>query len=206
MNSTLCVVVLAGGQGSRFREIAGADQDKLLAPCLGLDGVIRPVLEQVLFNLQAATDKTPVDNILLLTRPDRHEVIELGRRYGCEIELLDSEGMGDSIAAAISAQPEHRGWVVVLGDMPFVLPQTLSQMIASVDEGTISVPVHGTTFGHPVAFGRRFGMSLMALEGERGARRLFQAGVVREISVDDSGVLWDVDVPEALIFKPQVEQ
>ncbi|WP_297831927.1 nucleotidyltransferase family protein [Pseudomonas sp.] len=202
MSTTVCAVILAAGQGRRYREIAGADQDKLLAPCLGCDGVLRPVLEQVLVNLQAATDKAPVDNIVLLTRPDRFEVIALGRRYGCEIELLDSEGMGDSIAAAVSAQPDHRGWLVVLGDMPFILPETLARMIESLDDAMISVPVSGTVFGHPVAFGRRFGFALMALSGERGAKRLFQPGLVREIKVDDPGVLWDVDTPAALVFKP----
>ena len=38
---TVTAIVLAAGQGSRFRAEAGADQDKLLAPCLGLDGVTR---------------------------------------------------------------------------------------------------------------------------------------------------------------------
>ncbi|WP_299829175.1 nucleotidyltransferase family protein [Pseudomonas sp.] len=202
MTSTVCVVVLAAGQGSRFREIAGADQDKLLAPCRGHDGVMRPVLEQVLVNLQAATDTVVVDNIVLLTRPDRHEVIALGRRYGCEIELLDSQGLGDSIAAAVSAQPDHRGWLVILGDMPFIRPETLTLMIESLTDAMISVPVKGAEFGHPVAFGRRFGLALMALSGERGAKRLFQPGMVREISVNDPGVLWDVDTPAALVFNP----
>lgn len=38
-------IVLAAGQGSRFRAAAGADQDKLLAQCVGRDGVMRPVFE-----------------------------------------------------------------------------------------------------------------------------------------------------------------
>ena len=37
-------IILAAGQGSRFRQVAGADQDKLLALCKGRDGVVRPVL------------------------------------------------------------------------------------------------------------------------------------------------------------------
>lgn len=193
-------MVLAAGQGSRYRAIAGADKDKLLAPCLGHDGVVRPVLEQVLINLQLAMGAD--DKRVLLTRPDRLEVIELGRRYGCEIELLDSPGMGESIAAAVSAWPDHRGWLVVLGDMPFILPETLTRLIDSVEDGMISVPVNDNAFGHPVAFGKRFCMALMALSGERGAKCLFQAGLMREIAVDDPGVLWDVDTPPALAFNP----
>ena len=44
---TVTAIVLAAGQGSRFRAEAGADQDKLLADCVGLDGVTRPVIELV---------------------------------------------------------------------------------------------------------------------------------------------------------------
>lgn len=197
MSTTLCAIVLAAGQGSRYRAVAGADQDKLLAPCLGRDGVVRPVLEQVLFNLQGI-----VDQIVLLTRPERLEAIELGQRYGCQVEILASAGMGNSIAAAVAAQPDHRGWLIVLADMPFILPDTLRQLVESLDDEGISVPVSGGEFGHPVAFGRRFCLPLMALSGDRGARRLFQTGVVREVPVEDPGVLWDIDTPEGLVFRP----
>ena len=202
MSTTLCAVVLAAGQGSRYRAVAGANQDKLLAPCVGRDGVVRPVLEQVLLSLQAAVDKGVVDNCVLLTRPERLEVIELGLRYGCQVELLASGGMGDSIAAAVAAQPDHRGWLVVLGDMPFILPDTLIRVMGSLEDGSISVPVSAGEYGHPVAFGRQFCLPLMALAGERGAKRLFQPGRVREVPVDDPGVLWDVDTPASLVFTP----
>jgi molybdenum cofactor cytidylyltransferase len=109
--------------------------------------------------------------------------------------------MGNSIAAAVAAQPDHRGWLIVLGDMPFILPDTLRQLVKSLDDEGISVPMSGGEFGHPVAFGRRYCLPLMALSGDRGARRLFQPGVVREVPVEDPGVLWDIDTPEALVFK-----
>jgi molybdenum cofactor cytidylyltransferase len=196
LSTTVCAIVLAAGQGSRYRAIAGADQDKLLALCAGRDGTPRPVLEQVLLNLQGA-----VDHIVLLTRPERLEAIELGQRYGCQVEILASAGMGNSIAAAVAAQPEHRGWLIVLGDMPFILPDTLHRLVESLDDESISVPTSDGEFGHPVVFGRRFCLPLMALSGDRGARRLFQPGLVREVPVEDPGVLWDIDTPEALVFR-----
>ncbi|WP_397452023.1 NTP transferase domain-containing protein [Pseudomonas sp. NA-150] len=197
MSASLCAIVLAAGQGSRYREVAGADQDKLLAPCVGRDGVVRPVLEQVLLNVANI-----VDQVVLLARPECHAVIELGQRYACRVELLESAGMGDSIAAAVTAEPDHRGWLVVLGDMPFILPETLSFLVESLDDDHICVPVYNGALGHPVAFGRRFCLPLMALSGDRGAKRLFQPELVRQIEVNDPGVLWDVDVPEALLFNP----
>ncbi|MFJ3484350.1 NTP transferase domain-containing protein [Pseudomonas sp. NPDC090202] len=197
MRETLCAIVLAAGLGSRYRQMAGAHRNKLLAQCTGRDGVERCVLEHVLVNVGAVADK-----IVLLTRPHYSSVVELGLRHGCEIVVLDSSGMGDSIAAAVAAQPDHRGWLIVLGDMPFIHPDTLKRVADSLRDDGISVPVHGGQYGHPVAFGRQFGPALTTLAGEKGARRLFQGADVQEIGVDDPGVLWDVDVPAALVFKP----
>lgn len=195
MNIT--AIVLAAGQGSRFRAEAGADQDKLLAACVGRDGVTRPVIEQVLMNLPARVVRRWV-----VTSPDRLDVIRLAQAYGCKVLLLRSAGMGDSIAAAVSASASANGWLVVLGDMPFIQSSSIEQVIDGLEEGGISVPVHDGQYGHPVAFDQACGSGLMALTGDRGAKPLFAQAVVREVSVDDPGVLWDVDLPHALNFTP----
>lgn len=195
MNIT--AIVLAAGKGSRFRAEAGADQDKLLADCVGLDGVTRPVIEQVLRNLPGSVVRR-----CLVTSPERSDVIRLARVYNCEVLLLDSAGMGDSIGAAVAASGPSDGWLVVLGDMPFVQPSSIEQVIEGVEKGVIRVPVQGGQYGHPVAFGREFGPRLMALSGDRGGRSLFTQASISEVVVEDPGVLWDVDVPRSLNFKP----
>lgn len=188
-------IVLAAGQGSRFRAEAGADQDKLLAPCTGLDGVTRSVIEQVLVNLPGRVVKR-----WLVTSPDRLDVIRLAAAYGCEVLLLQSAGMGDSIAAAVSASGAADGWLVVLGDMPFIQPSTIERVIDALEEGDISVPVQQGQYAHPVAFSRELGPELMALTGDRGARPLFARAALKRVPVDDPGALWDVDVPQSLRF------
>lgn len=195
MNVT--AIVLAAGQGSRFRAEAGADQDKLLAECIGLDGVARPVIEQVLRHLPAGVTRR-----WLVTSPERTTVIRLAREYGCEVLLLHSAGMGDSIAAAVGATGPTDGWLVVLGDMPFVQATSIERVIGGLQEEGISVPVYGGQYGHPVGFGRALGAGLLALSGDRGARSLFVGAPVSVVQVDDPGVLWDVDLPHSLSFKP----
>jgi molybdenum cofactor cytidylyltransferase len=197
MNESIGVIVLAAGQGSRFRQVAGADKDKLLADCTGRDGAVRSVIEQVLMSLPVSLVKR-----VLVTTEDRPQVIRMAQAYGCEIVLIDSTGMGDSIAASVAACPQCSGWLIVLGDMPFILPSTVESVLAGVADDAISVPVLGGEFGHPVGFGRSFGSGLMGLSGDRGAKPLFAQGRVVEVAVDDPGVLWDVDVPESLTFKP----
>jgi len=188
-------IVLAAGQGSRFRAEAGADQDKLLAACVGLDGVSRPVIEQALRNLPER-----VVTRWLVTSPERGEVIRLAEAYGCQVVLLDSSGMGDSIAAAVKASGAADGWLVVLGDMPFIQSSSIERVIDALEEGAISVPVQAGEYGHPVAFDRAFGPGLLALVGDRGARSLFADAALREVPVLDPGVLWDVDTPRLLSF------
>jgi molybdenum cofactor cytidylyltransferase len=192
---SITAIVLAAGQGSRFRAEAGADQDKLLADCVGLDGVVRPVIEQVLKNLPSV-----VADRWVVTSADRPEVIRLAEIYGCKVLLLRSAGMGDSIAAAVAASASANGWLVVLGDMPFIQSSSIERVIAGLEEGGISVPVQDGQYGHPVAFGRAFGPGLMALTGDRGAKPLFAQAAVREVAVDDPGVSWDVDVPALLHY------
>ncbi|WLH67295.1 nucleotidyltransferase family protein [Pseudomonas sp. FP2309] len=191
---TLAAIVLAAGQGSRFRAEAGKDQDKLLAPCVGRDGVTRPVIEQVLVSLPPSVVERWV-----VTSPERKEVIRFAEAYGCQVLLLESAGMGDSIAAGVAASATAHGWLVVLGDMPFIQSSTIERVIDAL-EG-INVPLHAGRYGHPVAFAHAFGPALMALTGDRGAKPLFTQAAVKEVPVDDPGVLWDVDVPALLHYR-----
>jgi molybdenum cofactor cytidylyltransferase len=194
---TVTALVLAAGQGRRFRAEAGDAQDKLLAACMGLDGVMRPVIEQVLLNLPASIVRRWV-----VTSPGRDEVVRLARAYGCEVLLLESAGMGDSLAAAVAASGSADGWLVVLGDMPFIQPASIERVVEGLEVDGIRVPVQSGRYGHPVAFGAAFGPQLMALSGDRGGRALFVSASVQEVLVDDPGVLWDVDLPQLLSFTP----
>ncbi|MBV4550920.1 nucleotidyltransferase family protein [Pseudomonas sp. SWRI102] len=196
MTGSIGVIILAAGSGRRFREVVGADKDKLLADCTGRDGAVRSVIEHVLVNLPSSLEKR-----VLVTRNDRPQAIRMAQAYGCDYVELDSPGLGDSIAAGVQACPDLDGWLVVLGDMPFILPSSFERVVAGMREEGISVPVLAGEYGHPVGFGRALGPQLMALTGDRGAKVLFAGAHVVQVPVDDAGVTWDVDVPEALVFR-----
>jgi molybdenum cofactor cytidylyltransferase len=195
MSEPIGVIVLAAGQGCRFRQEAGAEKDKLVADCTGREGAVHSMIEQVLVNLPGSLEKR-----VLVTTDDRPQVSRMAQAYGCEIVLIESTGMGDSIAAGVAACPQLSGWLIVLGDMPFILPSSIERVVAGIADDAVSVPVHQGEYGHPVGFGRSFGPALQALSGDRGAKALFAQARVVEVAVDDPGVLWDVDVPEKLVF------
>ncbi|MCG6575528.1 nucleotidyltransferase family protein [Pseudomonas sp. AF32] len=195
MADSIGVIIVAAGLGNRFRQVAGPDKDKLLADCAGRDGAVRSVIEHVLVNVPASLAKR-----VLVAREGRPQAIRMAQAYGCDIVELDSPGLGDSIAAGVQACPDQDGWLILLGDMPFILPSSMERVAAGIREEGICVPVLAGEYGHPVGFGRAFGPGLMALTGDRGAKTLFAGAQVVEVSVDDPGVTWDVDVPDALIF------
>lgn len=191
----LGAVLLAAGQGSRFQAAANSVDDKLLALCTGRDGVVRPVLEHVLRQLQ-----TVAESIVLVTRPAQTQVIELGRRYACHVLCIESAGMGDSLAAGIAHAQSADGWWVALGDMPFVLPSSLAAIGAECGTDKICAPSYLGRQGHPVLFGSEFKAELMKLNGPQGAKSLLRRSSVVSVAVDDPGVVWDVDEPSRLIF------
>lgn len=203
---------MAAGQGSRFRAQAGTD--KLLARYETGIGESTRVLQQTLRNLKAIGQRRVV-----VTRPDNGEVAALARREGFDVLAVQTLGMGETLAQAIAAEPNHRGWLIALGDMPFVQPETFRQIAEAVSEDVIAVPfcslknsvspassnspdgtlVVGTPVaGNPVAFGRRYFKALCALTGDRGGRGLFGQGELRWVECSDPGIYRDVDVPDDL--------
>ncbi|MGV6475730.1 nucleotidyltransferase family protein [Azotobacter vinelandii] len=196
MRGEVCAVLLAAGHGSRYREVAGEGQDKLLARCRGRDGSERAVLEHALLALRAKLER-----VLLVTRPGNAGAIDIGEAHGSEVLVLDSAGMGQSIAAAVARTADSAGWLIALGDMPFILPATVGRVLDALQEHPLVVPTWHGRYGHPVGFGRGHRPALMALDGDRGAKRLLREGRACELAVEDRGVLWDVDSPAALCFE-----
>ncbi|RRW42673.1 nucleotidyltransferase family protein [Pseudomonas luteola] len=207
MADSLCVIVMAAGLGSRFRAQAGTD--KLLARYETGVGESTCVLQQTLRNLKGIGQRRVV-----VTRPDNGEVAALARREGFDVLAVQTQGMGETLAQAIAAEPNHRGWLIALGDMPFVQPETFCQIAEAVSEDVIAVPFcslknsvsqassnspDGTLVaGNPVAFGRRYFKALCALTGDRGGRGLFGQGELRWVECSDPGIYRDVDVPDDL--------
>jgi molybdenum cofactor cytidylyltransferase len=106
--------------------------------------------------------------------------------------------MGDSIAAAVRATQDAPGWLVLPGDLPLVLPQTLLTVAQALRDESIVVPSYQGERGHPVAFGARFRPELLRLSGPQGAAAIVRANRPSTLELDDVGVVTDVDTAEAL--------
>lgn len=189
---TAAALVLAAGASRRM----GA-ANKLLA---AVDG--RPMVAAVAAMLQASR----ADSVTVVTGHQAAAVRRALAGFGCRLvhNGEHERGIGASISVGVAALAADRGVdavVVCLGDMPLVSAATVDGLIAVFEEArgaaAACVPVCRGRRGNPVLFGRRFFPQLIALSGDRGARFLLQkhAQWVREVAVDDAGVLVDADTP-----------
>ena len=121
---------------------------------------------------------------------------------GCEI--LESphtaRGLGASLAAGVAASADAEGWIVALGDMPFIRSSTIAAVRQRLAAGAlIAAPTLIATGqrGHPVGFSRALHTRLVEVDGDEGARSLIAAhgGDVVLIEVDDPGIVEDIDRP-----------
>jgi molybdenum cofactor cytidylyltransferase len=185
---TVVALVLAAGQGVRF----GADKRRA---CLA-DG--RSLLQHSVERAQAAFDEVRV----VLRGGERGE--DLGLPAGCRIVPSPEAvlGMGHSLAAGVASlgDSQAQAVAVLLGDMPWILPESYRCLIEATDSSAIVVPRYQGQHGHPVLFGRDYWPELARLAGDEGARSVLQRhrAQVVVIEVDDVGVLRDVDTPAAL--------
>lgn len=183
-------ILLAAGRGRRFDP--GGGRNKLLQRLPGGDPVVVASARRLL---------ACVSRVVAVVPPDDGGVREALLALGCEVTVCpDADtGMGASLAHAIRRSLPAEGWLVALGDMPFVAESTLAALRDAVQAGAgIAVPVHGERRGNPVAFGAVHLDALLTMHGDQGARRLLQAYPVQEVPVADPGILQDIDTPADL--------
>ena len=85
--------------------------------------------------------------------------------------------------------------MIFLADMPWIRTDTSQLLLKHFDGEKIIAPQIAGQRGHPVLFPRQMFAQLAQLRGDRGANALLQSshGLVREIPVEDQGVVLDVD-------------
>jgi molybdenum cofactor cytidylyltransferase len=186
-SSSATGILLAAGLGTRF-DPSGL-HNKLLAALPG--GT--PVVFQSARRLLAVASE-----VIAVVRPGAEKLAGVLNQAGCNVIFsIDAErGMGATLAAAVRATSEADGWLVALGDMPWIEHASYEAVARSLDGGaTLVAPGYRGKRGHPVGFGLTHGQTLAALDGDAGARGLFASHEPFIVEVDDPNVLRDIDLP-----------
>jgi molybdenum cofactor cytidylyltransferase len=112
-----------------------------------------------------------------------------------------ASGQASSLQAGLMALPATSSAVVVmLVDQPLVRAKLIDHLIARWQSGgaPLVVPCCAGRRGNPVLIGRELFEELRALQGDAGARVIFERHAARIAWVEaDEAVLLDADSPEA---------
>ncbi len=187
-------IVPAAGRSERFGE------PKAVAE---VDGV--PMLDRVVETLSAAG----VDEVVVVIGGEHEELIrnrvrELER---CRVVInpKPERGMFSSLQEGFNACDQARTYLVAVGDMPFVRPETVRAVVAAHGGHGIVTPRYKGKRGHPIAVDEGVREAILEAEPAPGftlhdvikrqqARR-------RDLEVDDPGVIRDVDTINDLGLK-----
>ena len=181
-------ILLAAGSGTRF------GGGKLLHPLA--DGT--PIGIASLRSLRAA-----LPEVLAVVRRSDDGLRMLLEAEGVSVLICSDAhlGMARSFVCGIDASRDADGWIIALGDMPFVLPRTIKSVAGhTAQTGRIAIPAYRGERGHPVGFGRRYLDELLKLQGDEGARSVIgrHPRDLEIVDCDDRGILRDIDTPADL--------
>ncbi len=178
-------VVLAAGVSSRMGRPKGA------VPFEG-----HPLLERVLDNLRSAGLRSVV-----VVLGHEAEQVRQAVRFQQEKVVVASDyrsGMSRSLATGLRVVGAGaRRVMVVLADQPFLRPSTYAELAqrASQGDGRIFIPTFHGIRGNPVLFDHSLADEATRIEGDVGCRAMFPNHLeeIREVPVDDPGILVDID-------------
>jgi molybdenum cofactor cytidylyltransferase len=177
--------LLAAGSATRF----------------GSDKLRHELPHGVSIAVQAARHlKLEIPRVIAVVRPGSDELSKALQGEGCEVVVCDNaaEGMGASLACAARVAGEVDGYLVALGDMPFVRRTTIAAVRDALAAGApLAAPYFRARRGHPVALSKAFYKELLSLRGDEGAKKLLAANesALVKIPVGDPGVIRDIDTP-----------
>ena len=190
MTAPATVIVLAAGSASRF---TGAGHK--LAQALDGSDDAGMVLSVTLRN--AIKSGMPV---LVVTTAELAPLVhqQVAARDVVILPPLRTRGMGDSIAAGVSARAAAAAWLLLPADMPRIRSSTLTAVAQALQTHAVAYAQYRGRRGHPVGFGAELFSELVALSGDEGARRLVARYPAQAVEVDDPGVLIDIDTVQDL--------
>jgi molybdenum cofactor cytidylyltransferase len=192
-------ILLAAGRGQRFDP--SGEKDKLLQ--------LRPDSGKPVLWHSGSTMSKMLPGTLAVIQGHQPKRVHCLFDAGCEV-LISPEaqhGMGSALAAAVKHSVEKKpgitGFIISLGDMPWVPVEAVARVHAellkvSTQELHAVAPCFEGKRGHPVGLTRAWASSLIALQGDVGAKHLLRNANMIAINWPSADVLQDVDVPEDL--------
>lgn len=186
--SGVAALVLAAGQSTRF---GGTKQLTSWGDTTLLGHVLRTV------------DDWPIDERWVVLGSDAEAILDVIDVGGWGVVINDDyrEGLASSLRVGLDAltlQTKVDAVFIVLGDQPAIPRHVIDGLLASHLEvrPLVSVPKYRYSWGNPVLVDRSLWPRLMSLEGDAGAKKLFQG------HPDWVNEVWFSDLPPRDVDSP----
>ncbi len=179
------ILLLAAGHGERY-QAAGGGGEKLMA--VQAQHANRPLFAVVLE--QAIASGLDVH---VVTRPGNDGVRALAGERGIALTVIESGGMGESIAAGVQATAHWCGWLIQPADMPQITAADYQMVARALQTHSQARPQWQGQPGHPVGFSERWRSALCQLHDDKGARTLLNHELI--LLPGHAGVIVDQDLP-----------
>jgi len=188
MKQNFAALIVAAGYSSRMERF------KPLLP-LGKHTVI----EQTIATFTAAG----IENIIVVVGHNAKALHPILEKAPVTIVMNDKfdEGMFTSIKKGVMALPQSvEGFFMMPADMPFVMPDTIKQLMTTYSEQPSDVlyPTFNHKRGHPPLIARTVFKNIIDSDGEGGLKRLLNQPEIHanHLEVADEGILLDLDTYE----------
>jgi molybdenum cofactor cytidylyltransferase len=192
MTTQSVVVVIVAGIGTRFRE-AGRQLGEVAPDAMAPAGLLEATLQQV---RSSGLPFIVITTASLAPEARRHAapsdvvVLDPGARRAGEEDMdervLESRlGIGQAIAAGVSARSNAGGWLMFPGDLSNIRPDTLHRVAQALRESPVTFARYRGQPGHPVAFAAELYSELIRLHTNDTARRLLGRYPALGVDVDD---------------------
>jgi molybdenum cofactor cytidylyltransferase len=186
----ISAVILASGKSKRM------GTTKQLLPYAGV-----PLLEYVIRKLLPFS----FSRIHTIVGHQYEEVIERihidDPRFHWQINQEFNDGQSRALKCAAAAVQDCDGMMVFLADQPLIQGQTIQlvlnkalEQLSSPSNGIVVQPSYLGKSGHPVFFSNHLYSAFDHLSGDEGGKRVITHAECHDIiSVEDTGILFDVD-------------
>ncbi|MGY8787071.1 MAG: nucleotidyltransferase family protein [Fidelibacterota bacterium] len=181
-------LILAAGESSRM-----GHKNKLMMRFLG-----KPMLIHVVDAAQSSN----LSHVGVVVGQQSENIKKLISNQ--DVQYIENEqwktGIASSIVAGIGQMHQVDGYLILLGDMPFISSELIHLIIDHGSSENIVIPEKKGRQGNPVFFGSKFLDELMVLSGDFGAKKVIHENPssVVKIEIESDAIFQDYDTQDSL--------
>jgi molybdenum cofactor cytidylyltransferase len=181
-------LILAAGESSRM-----GHKNKLMMRFLG-----KPMLIHVVDAAQSSN----LSHVGVVVGQQSENIKKLISNQ--DVQYIENEqwktGIASSIVAGIGQMHQVDGYLILLGDMPFISSELINLIIDHGSSENIVIPEKKGRQGNPVFFGSKFLDELMVLSGDFGAKKVIHENPssVVKIEIESDAIFQDYDTQDSL--------